>query len=181
MNYFVQGLGSQVSEIRNILGWTQEDLAEKIGISRSSIVKIENDPTSMKKYIAFSLYLIVTDEVKRRKNEAKRIDFNKKTEEIVEQLKDKVGISSKLVSSSVLYRGLGGALAGMAINLFKDKKSNLEKDKIKEITDKTIKKIEVELAHYFGLNDLMDSNEFMRKIKGEEQWLTKINLELKGD
>lgn len=49
MNYFVQGLGSQISEIRNLLGWTQKDLAKKIGISRSSIVKIENDPANMKK------------------------------------------------------------------------------------------------------------------------------------
>ena len=168
MNYYITGLGSQISEIRNLLGWTQEDLAEKIGISRSSIVKIENDPTSMKKYIAFSLYLVVTDEVKRRKNEAKRIDFNKKTDEIVEQLKEKVGITSKLVSSSVLYRGLGVALAGMAVNLFKNNQPNLEKDKIKEITDKTIKKIEVELSHYFGLNDLMHTDAFMKKIKEEE-------------
>ncbi|MFW5795303.1 MAG: helix-turn-helix domain-containing protein [Bacillota bacterium] len=168
MNYYITGLGSQVSGIRNLLGWTQEDLAKKIGISRSSIVKIENDPANMKKYIAFSIYLIVTDEVKRRKEEAKKIDFNQKTEEIVEQLKEKLGITSKLISSSPLYKGLGVALAGMAINLFKDKKSNLEKDKIKEITDKTIKKIEVELAHYFGLNDLMDTSEFMEKIKEGE-------------
>lgn len=168
MNYYITGLGSQISEIRNILGWTQEDLAKKIGISRSSIVKIENDPTNMKKYIAYSLYLVVTDEVKRRKNEAKEIDFNKKTEEIIEQLKEKVGITSKLVSSSALYKGLGGALAGMAVSLFKSDHPNLEKEKIKEITDKTIKKIEVELEHYFGLNDLMDSSEFMTKIKEEE-------------
>ncbi|MFW5891730.1 MAG: helix-turn-helix domain-containing protein [bacterium] len=168
MNYYITGLGSQISEIRNLLGWTQEELAGKIGISRSSIVKIENDPTSMKKYIAFSLYLVVRDEVRRRKNEAKGIDFNKKTEEIIKQLKEKVGITSKLVSSSALYNGLGVVLAGMAVSLFKNDHPNLEKDKIKEITDKTIKKIEVELAHYFGLNDLMNTDEFMKKIKGEE-------------
>jgi DNA-binding XRE family transcriptional regulator len=150
------------------LGWTQEDLAKKIGISRSSIVKIENDPTNMKKYIAYSLYLVVTDEVKRRKNEAKGIDFNKKTEEIIEQLKEKVGITSKLISSSALYKGLGVALAGMAMTLFKGDQTKINKEKIKEITNKTIKNIENELANYFGLNDLMDSSEFMTKIKEEE-------------
>jgi DNA-binding XRE family transcriptional regulator len=168
MNYYITGLGSQISEIRNILGWTQEDLAKKIGISRSSIVKIENDPTNMKKYIAYSLYLVVTDEVKRRKNEAKGIDFNKKTEEIIEQLKEKVGITSKLISSSALYKGLGVALAGMAMTLFKGDQTKINKEKIKEITNKTIKNIENELANYFGLNDLMDSSEFMTKIKEEE-------------
>jgi DNA-binding XRE family transcriptional regulator len=168
MNYYITGLGSQISEIRNILGWTQEDLAKKIGISRSSIVKIENDPTNMKKYIAYSLYLVVTDEVKRKKSEFKKIDFNKKTEEITEQLKEKVGITSKLVSSSILYKGLGVGLAGKAISLFKGNKDVVEKEKIKEITDKTIKKVENELAHYFGLDNLMNSDEFMEKIKEGE-------------
>jgi hypothetical protein len=44
----------------------------------------------------------------------------------------------------------------------------INKEKIKEITNKTIKNIENELANYFGLNDLMDSSEFMTKIKEEE-------------
>ena len=53
--------------LRAKLGITQEDLAEKIGISRSTIVSIENNKREMKWNTFLSLILVFT------KNE----DFNK--------------------------------------------------------------------------------------------------------
>lgn len=39
----VERMASQVSERRRKHGWTQEDLAEKVGISRNQVQNIENN------------------------------------------------------------------------------------------------------------------------------------------
>jgi DNA-binding XRE family transcriptional regulator len=36
-----RAVGAKIEELRSALGWTQEDLAKRIGLNRTSIVNIE--------------------------------------------------------------------------------------------------------------------------------------------
>ncbi|MFT5875016.1 MAG: transcriptional regulator with XRE-family HTH domain [Clostridium sp.] len=72
-NNFLLRLSSQLTRIRELLGWTQEELSHRLGISRTSIVKIENLSIVMPKYTALALYTIVFGEINKRKEICKKL------------------------------------------------------------------------------------------------------------
>lgn len=57
MNGYLLELGSNMSDIRNSLSYTQEEFANLLGVSRPTIIKIEQDPTKMTKNIAMALFV----------------------------------------------------------------------------------------------------------------------------
>ena len=57
INPYLIGLGSQFSKIREIMDWTQEDLAIAVGVSRPVITNIEKSPEKLTKAIALALSL----------------------------------------------------------------------------------------------------------------------------
>ena len=66
MNAYLLMLGGQVSEIRKILNLTQDDLAKMMGVSRPTIVKIEQDPSKLSKALAYALFGSVAVEFQKR-------------------------------------------------------------------------------------------------------------------
>jgi len=173
MNYYLIGIGAQISEIRELLGWNQQQLAEKIGVSRSTLVRIEKNPNNIKKYIAHSLYLVVYKEIEDRKEKLEEINFETEDKDnLLEEINNKIGITSKTIVSSAIFAGIGPALGSLAIALFsknKADKSDINNEKVKEITAKSLTQIEKELNNYFGIKDLNNTKEFLNKIEKEEE------------
>jgi DNA-binding XRE family transcriptional regulator len=66
MNGYLLMLGGNFPEIRKILNLTQEDLANKMGVSRPTIVKIEQDPSKLTKAISYAFFVCITYEINRR-------------------------------------------------------------------------------------------------------------------
>lgn len=74
MNNYLLLLGSNVAEVRQILNLTQEDLAHKMGVSRPTIVKLEQDPSRLTKTLAFAFFVAVSYEMKTRIKNVKNLD-----------------------------------------------------------------------------------------------------------
>ncbi|MFW6029724.1 MAG: helix-turn-helix transcriptional regulator [Halanaerobiales bacterium] len=178
MEDYLFKLGSHFKEIRNLLDWTQEDIASKIGVSRNTIVNIEQNPFNMKKTIAYSLYMIVYKEINERKKELDNIDFSNwdknNREDIIKKF-TKVGLTGAALSSSILFPVTGAILGSIAVtssflNLFSSKKDksrkleDLDSDDIKMLAFKAIARIKDKLEEYFQLEDIHNTLEFVNMV-----------------
>lgn len=107
MNAYLLLLGSHVAEIRQILNLTQEELAKMMGVSRPTIVKLEQDAEKMTKSLAFSLFGASAIEMKKRLKNLKKIN--------PEDYKDigKIGLLAEDLksSASLSISGMGIAAA----------------------------------------------------------------------
>lgn len=173
-NSYITELGMHFKDIRNLMNWTQKDIADKLGISRNTVINIEQNPTTMKKTIAYSLYLVVITELDKRKDRAENIDYSKINTDDKEEIKStfyKLGLTGTLLSSGILLPALvtilGGAVGGLLGIFSSQKKKSIEdlnSEEIKMITEKSIAKIEEKIEDYFGLDDLYNSREFVGKV-----------------
>ena len=66
MNQYLVILGTNIPEIRNVMNLTQEELANMMGVSRPTIVKLEQDPSKLSKALAYALFGSVTFEIKKK-------------------------------------------------------------------------------------------------------------------
>lgn len=74
MNNYLQSLGSQITEIRQILEISQADLANMMGVSRPTIVKMEQDPSKLNLALAYALFGSVSYRIYKRIKETESID-----------------------------------------------------------------------------------------------------------
>lgn len=77
MNNYLQSLGSQITEIRQILEISQVDLANMMGVSRPTIVKLEQDPSKLNIALAYALFGSVAYRTYKRIKETENIDPSK--------------------------------------------------------------------------------------------------------
>lgn len=94
LNNYLLLIGNQMAEIRQILGITQEELAKMMGVSRPTIVKIEQDPTKMTKALGYAFFSSVSYEILKRLKETEYINPDE-----YEREKD-MGIFLKNIASS---------------------------------------------------------------------------------
>lgn len=121
MNRYLLKLGSNLSDIRNTLSYTQEEFANLLGVSRPTIIKIEQDPTKMTKSVALALFTGVQGVLKENEYNLKSIDPTKyQTADSAIRLIAKVGSSAAILSTGTLLTsiatlpiaGLSGILLG---------------------------------------------------------------------
>lgn len=193
MNYYLMMLGSNFTEIRQLLNLTQEDLANKIGVSRPTIVKIEQDPSRLTKTLAFAFFIAISYEINKRIKEVKKI--NPSTYKNPETLNTfiKVISGSSLLSvgaiAATASRGLGAVLPGIGAviataagikwglkALKSDNKNDLEQnikwdeEKAKKVLEEILNKLledQTRLLSYLELNSL-DITQFVEKIISNE-------------
>ena len=67
MNLFLLPIAGHLADLRSLLGWTQDDLAKKIGVSRSYIVSMEKDPSRFDQLTAMALFTAVKVEIDMRR------------------------------------------------------------------------------------------------------------------
>lgn len=106
MNGYLLLLGSNISEVRQILNLTQEELAIKMGISRPTIVKLEQDPSKLTKIWAFAFFVAVSHEMQKRTNSINNLNpKDYKNIESVGNFVDAVKKASMLSSGSLVTIG----------------------------------------------------------------------------
>ncbi|AQQ54751.1 helix-turn-helix domain-containing protein [Planococcus lenghuensis] len=109
MNHYLLSLGGSFAEIRQVLNLTQDDLANLIGVSRPTIVKIEQDPSRLTKTVAYAFFVAISYELQKRIEEVEKID--------PEQYKDPESIypfANKIKGASVLSTGAIVTISGLA-------------------------------------------------------------------
>ena len=74
MNNYLQSLGSQITEIRQILEVSQVDLANMMGVSRPTIVKLEQDPSKLNVALSYALFGSVSYRIHKRIKETEAIN-----------------------------------------------------------------------------------------------------------
>jgi transcriptional regulator with XRE-family HTH domain len=191
MNQYLVILGTNIPEIRNVMNLTQEELANMMGVSRPTIVKLEQDPSKLSKALAYALFGSVTFEIKKRIKQVQSIDHSKydsieKLGIFVTDLKEATSISNQglgkiaTVGLSALIPGIGTLLAAglktgwdslnnidpkKAISKWDEKKA----EKILEMIQKKISNDEKKLLECFNIPSLTIEMFGEEIEKGEEE------------
>ena len=123
MNSYLIQIATDLPQLRKILALTQKELAEELGISRPTLVKIEQSPDRLTKIIALGLYVVANA---RLQEDLEKIDSLKnydyeKIEEIPDLLK-RVGNFNTVTKASVS----GVASSTIPLNILQSSKDFLE-------------------------------------------------------
>ncbi|MDF2788620.1 MAG: hypothetical protein K0S80_1718 [Neobacillus sp.] len=193
MNNYLIMLGSNFADIRQLLNLTQEDLANKMGVSRPTIVKIEQDPSRLTKTLAYAFFVSISYEIKKRIKEVKEINPSayKSPDSLNTYIKVISGTSllSAGTIAATATRSLGAVLPGIGVAIataagikwgLKALKGNVKKEveqKIKWDEEKAKKVLEeiqkkqledkTRLLSYLELSSL-DISQFVEKINNNE-------------
>ncbi|WP_214712016.1 helix-turn-helix transcriptional regulator [Exiguobacterium sp. s55] len=156
-NKYLIELGIHLPEIRNQFSLTQEEFSSLLGISRPTLIKIEQDPTRLTKTIAMTLYVAVQYLIEKDKvmlNNLKPENFEKV--DSVPQLLQTIASTTSISSSSILG-GTIGVLGGKVL-------SNVSMSSIGSFLGKIKKKSTSEdsgaLEHSSLKNELLKSIDF---------------------
>ena len=177
MNDYLFKLGSEFKDIRSLLDWTQEESAEKIGVSRNTIVNIEKNPANMKKNIAYSFYMEIYKDVYERETLSKNISKKNLQTADKDKIKDiliKAGLTGSIISMPALIPVAILSLGSMSstsvlLNLFNSKKSDhelnkIEPEKIITLINKSIEKIKEEISKKLDIENLYNVMEFINNV-----------------
>lgn len=145
MNHYLLKLGSNLSDLRNTLSYTQEEFANLLGVSRPTIIKIEQDPTKMTKNFALALFTGVQAIIEENTYNLKSIDpTHYSTADSAIKLIAKVGSSAPILSTGTLLTaiatipvaGISGILLGAtsfaALSGFINKRKKKSKNPIED-------------------------------------------------
>ena len=193
MNNYLIMLGSNFPDIRQLLNLTQEDLANKMGVSRPTIVKIEQDPSRLTKTLAFAFFVSISYEIKKRIKEVKEINPSayKSPDSLNTYIKVISGTSllSAGTIAATATRNLGAVLPGIGVAIataagikwgLKALKGNVkneveqkikwDEEKAKKVLEEVQKKLledKTRLLSYLELSSL-DISQFVEKINNNE-------------
>lgn len=189
MNNYLLLLGSNVAEVRQILNITQEDLAHKMGVSRPTIVKLEQDPSRLTKTLAFAFFVAVSYELKTRIKNVRNLDPKEyKNPEKMKSFIDAIKGTSLLPIGTLataatlglggLVPGIGAIIAGVsaasALKSLKKKSPEVElkwdEEKAKKIIEEVQNKLiedQKRVVSCFQLNAL-EIEQFVERIEEGE-------------
>ena len=74
MNGYLFFIGSNMAEMRRVMNLTQEELSVLMGVSRPTVIKLEQDPSKMTKALGFALFGALVIEMKARKRRVEEIN-----------------------------------------------------------------------------------------------------------
>lgn len=126
MNSYLIQLANNLPQIRRVLSITQKELAEKIGISRPTLLKIEQSPDRLTKVTALGIYVVtnalIQEDLKKIKNMKQRTYDTK--ESVAELIKETnsyhtLTVTNVSVAASLSSIPILGALGGGVTNLLK--------------------------------------------------------------
>ena len=75
MNTFLIHMATNLKELRELMNWKQEELAEAIEISRPSLIALERDPSRLNKTTALAIFNEVDAALADRRNKLKSVKF----------------------------------------------------------------------------------------------------------
>lgn len=118
MNVYLMCIGSNLSKIREILGWSQQELCNKVGISRPVISNIEKSPDKTTKMFALALYTVSFNEIECRKEFLNNLDYNawiNNTDHLLNDLNTNLNINKNYLNTAITTSSLSLGIAGAAL------------------------------------------------------------------
>jgi DNA-binding XRE family transcriptional regulator len=99
---YLERLGEKFEEIRRLFGWRQEDAGIRMGISRSKVVSIENEPAKLTVSDAQSLFIACDYELFKAYKTLEGI-MDKRNKSIISSLiSSSIFLTSPLFASSII-------------------------------------------------------------------------------
>ncbi|MBP1971342.1 DNA-binding XRE family transcriptional regulator [Virgibacillus natechei] len=187
MNNYLLILGTSISDIRKILNFTQEDLAYKVGVSRPTIVKLEQDPSRLTKTLALAFFTTVSYEINIRIEDVKKLDpkeYNNldKLKKFINEIKKTTSLPIGTVATAATL-SLGGLIPGIGAvitsigttGVIPEKKKSTEEikwdeEKVRKIIEEVQKKLiedKNKIVNCFQLSALQ-IDQFVEKIEEGE-------------
>ena len=117
MNGYLFYIGSNMAEVRRVMNLTQEELSGLMGVSRPTVIKLEQDPSKMTKALGFALFGAVVIEMQARKRRVEKISpYEYRSAErigsFVEDVREASGISISGLGK-IATVGLGKLVPGI--------------------------------------------------------------------
>lgn len=97
MNPFLNQLALHLNAIRTVLGWSQKDLCDYSGLSRPTIIAIEQGTTQLTRSMAIAIFSSVLYELERRRKQYKQTKLDDAN--AVAKLLNTFGLSSRSATS----------------------------------------------------------------------------------
>ena len=189
MNTFLFHMATHLRELRELMNWKQDDLAKNIGVSRPSLIAIENDGLHLEKTVALAIFSVVASEIAERRERLESLSFREwshpdQQSELIMALGSLgltgrfFGVSAAAFSTSALITGAGAGLiaatgllgAKLASYLSKPKvkdSSEISPDQLKDISQKSFLLLESKVKACLGV-ETWDLREFRRKMEDAE-------------
>jgi O-acetyl-ADP-ribose deacetylase (regulator of RNase III)/DNA-binding XRE family transcriptional regulator len=159
-------LAGQLPMIREQLGWTQDELARRLGLSRANIVSIEQNPNKIGKTTALALFTAVFGELSLKKSQYASLDFSlwdiedpEKMKSLLKQM-NSIAWGRKKLASVLVIGSIKDQLATKTAhlsNLLNNSEAAgesvaLSKEDIQMIIKRSINLIEEAVCVYMGLD-----------------------------
>ena len=162
---FLAQLAGRLPVIRETLGWSQAELAKRLGLSRDDMANIESNPNQMGKTVALALFTAVFGELNLKRRQYASLNFvlwsrNETTDrEYLLQQINAIAWGDKQAASVLVIGPSKDPLAGKTAHLIQLldnpgealQSAMLNQQDIALILERTVQQIEDELCGYLGL------------------------------
>lgn len=186
MNLYLTHLASHLPQIRQQLDITQEDLSKLMGISRPTLVKVENEHEKFTHAMAACLYVALTAQLEKDKRLIEELRGDKystlkKLEGLLVNSKNLSTLSASTMRSSIMTmnvlpaalkeKGIGLISAGFkgAKNLVKRKKDVEEEVSTEDYLDEDLNKYAVEYLNFLE-KEISEKEKFCLHVFQLEHW-----------
>jgi DNA-binding XRE family transcriptional regulator len=168
MNIFLLDFATKLPKIRELLKFTQDDLSKKAGISKPTLVGIENDPQRLTKAQALALFAVIASELEQRETSARTIDYTNMP--VAAAAINALGLSAKLFNS-LLPALTTGSMNGTPFSTLSSmptflktvgKSSSLDPSTLRRLVDSSLAEIRKQIIDLAGLQSLSVSEFFMK-------------------
>jgi DNA-binding XRE family transcriptional regulator len=185
MNRYLYKLGTQLGDIRKLLGWSQGELARRLGVSRPTILYIEKDPAKMSKTIALALVAVVIFEIGARLSYIEQADFNQwndagRREAFLRDLTKYGGLNGELIKQLIFDSpdSVGFPLLSTFNSLIVRPAQSMQKhdingEVVREIAYSSIAALQSRLSDHFFVNTL-NLVECIRLIEEDDEIINAI-------
>ncbi|MBP2656125.1 MAG: hypothetical protein H6Q73_3694 [Firmicutes bacterium] len=172
MNLYLTKVGETVKPVRDLLNWTQAEIAKQTGLSRATIVNIESEPWRMTRTSALAIFSVVLAEIARRS----RLLDNATQEQYIDwqELLRELGLvnpkawSRILGSVELVATGLIPVIGGLVTASTPPVLNQEEQKRLHTAAAETLNELSTKLCQIFDLEELsLDC--FVTKLEQEQE------------
>jgi O-acetyl-ADP-ribose deacetylase (regulator of RNase III)/DNA-binding XRE family transcriptional regulator len=188
---YLINIGGRLAALREKLGWTQEELANRIGLSRANIVSLEQNPDRMGKNAALALYTAVFGELSIKRSQYESLDYDLWASDRIEDRQallkqvNSIAWGRKNTASVLAIGSTRDALAiktALLLRLLNHPDSlpdsvNLDRDDIRMVLQRSLEYIESDICSYLGL-ERPDIGLYISSLEGKTYRVSHLEIEL---
>ncbi|HSP46778.1 MAG TPA: macro domain-containing protein [Clostridiaceae bacterium] len=188
---YLINIGGRLAAIREKLGWTQEELANRIGLSRANIVSLEQNPDRMGKNAALALYTAVFGEMSIKRSQYEALDYDLWDTGVTEDRQallrqvNSIAWGRKNTASVLAIGSTRDALAIKTALLLRflnhpdslPETVNLDREDIRMVLLRSLEYIESDICSYLGL-ERPDVGMYISSLEGKIYRVSHLEIEL---